>query len=90
MTSEKVHYSKLSNQLIFEEKVMINDDQSNKLIADAVHFNLTTDIGRIYNGRIKSNKDIIISAKQIELNESSIIFHECKITSCTSKNPNGI
>ena len=56
------------------KKLPFNDNQSNELIADAIYFNLIKDVGRIYNGRIKSNKDIIISAKQIELNESSIIF----------------
>ena len=85
--SEETTFNQEEYTLTFNNGAKIVDKEDNELSAKTIVLNLNTDVGFIEHGQIKTNKNIFIEAKNINLSKKSIELINCSLTSCTSKRP---
>ncbi len=85
--SNETIFLRNQNKLMFNDSTKIKDDKNNELTAQSIEINLKTEMGYIKNGLIKTNRDLFITAQNIQLNRDKILIFNCSITSCTAKTP---
>jgi lipopolysaccharide export system protein LptA len=85
--SEEAEFKHKKYSLNFNNGARIMDKDKNEISADSISLNLSTDVGHMKNGHIKTSKDIIIRAQNIVLEKNTIKLLKCSLTSCTSKLP---
>ena len=85
--SEEAEFNHKKYALNFNNGARITDKDNNEISADSISLNLSTDVGHMKNGHIKTSKDIIIQSQNIILEKNTIKLLNCSLTSCTSKSP---